>query len=200
MRRHHAVAPWSDLVEVYWADGCEAYVTPVSEGEVGVALLWSGFQTDFEGLLGRFPRLRRRLEGSRTVSRTRGAAVLEQRTRAVHSGPVALVGDAAGYRDAITGEGLSLAFHQAVALAAAIDAGDLGHYERAQRRLTRLPYALIRVLLELEARPRLRRRLVATLAAEPDVFARLLAIHSQQATLRSLGGRDLWRLLRGLCH
>ena len=40
-RRHYAVEPWSDLVEVYWADGCEAYVTPVGAREVGVAMLWN---------------------------------------------------------------------------------------------------------------------------------------------------------------
>ena len=40
-RQHYEVEPWADLVEVYWADGCEAYVTPVSDHEVGVAVLWS---------------------------------------------------------------------------------------------------------------------------------------------------------------
>ena len=39
LRRHYRVAPWSDDVEVYWSGHGEAYVTPVAEGLVGVALL-----------------------------------------------------------------------------------------------------------------------------------------------------------------
>ena len=38
-RRHYRVAPWTDLVEVYWAAGSEAYVTPVADDLVGVAVL-----------------------------------------------------------------------------------------------------------------------------------------------------------------
>src|SRR5262245_45229395 len=30
LRRHYAVKPWSDLVEVHWAEDAEAYVTPVA--------------------------------------------------------------------------------------------------------------------------------------------------------------------------
>src|SRR5690606_8946557 len=33
VRRHFAMAPWTDLVEVHWGPGCEAYVTPTSRGE-----------------------------------------------------------------------------------------------------------------------------------------------------------------------
>ncbi len=198
VRRHFRMAPWTDLVEVYWTDGCEAYVTPVSADEVGVALLWSGQKADFDTLLARFPVLAERLEGIETSSDSRGAAQLEQRTRGVQRGRVALVGDAAGYRDAITGEGLSLAFHQARVLAEAIDEGDLRRYERGNRQLTALPYFLIRLLLEAERRPRLRRRMIRSLASEPSLFKRLLAIHVREAPPRSLGTRGVLRLARGL--
>ena len=38
-RRHFAVRPWTDVVEVHWARDCQAYITPINEFEVGVAVL-----------------------------------------------------------------------------------------------------------------------------------------------------------------
>lgn len=198
VRRHFAVEPWTDRVEVYWANACEAYVTPLAARQVGVAVLWSEGKADFESLLTCFPLLKRRLQGAPVASSDRGAGQLEQHARAVHQGRVALVGDAAGYRDAITGEGLSLGFHQARALGVAIAAGDLKGYDQAVRRLTRLPFLLIRLLLEAERRPALRHRLVRTLAGEPRLFAKLLAIHARQAPPRSVGAGGFLRLARGL--
>ena len=200
VRRHYRMAPWTDKVEVYWSDQGEAYVTPVGPGLVGVAILWSGFKSGFDGLLSRFPALEARLLGAEVASEDRGAAQLEQRTHGVQRGNVALVGDAAGYRDAITGEGLSLTLHQAGALAEAIAAGDLRRYAAAARRLSRLPYALIRLLLEIESRPQLRRRLLRTLAADPALFERLLAIHVREARPTSVGPWGVMRLALGLLH
>lgn len=198
VRRHYRMAPWSELVEVYWVDGCEAYVTPVASGLVGVAVLWGGFKSGFDALLARFPELVRRLEGGAVEGDDRGTGPLDQRVRAVARGRVALIGDAAGYRDAITGEGISLALHQARILATAIASGDLGAYSSAVARLTRLPNALIRLLLIAERRPWLRRRLIATLAREPALFGCLLAIHARQRPVRELGPGGLMRLARGL--
>lgn len=198
VRRHFAVTPWTDLVEVYWASGCEAYVTPVSGQEVGVALLWSGEKAGFDRHLENFPKLREQLAAATPTTRDRGAGPLAQGARVVCRGRVALVGDAAGYLDAITGEGLSLAFHQATALAAAIRCEDLGAYARQWRRLSAVPFAFIRALLVAERRPWLRRRLIRTLADEPELFARLLAIHARERPLRELGAVNAGRLLRGL--
>lgn len=198
IRRHYAAVPWSDRVEVYWASQCEAYVTPISEQQVGVAILWSGGAADFDSLLERFPSLKRRVSGAQVTSRDKGAAQLEQHCRTVQTGKVALVGDAAGYRDAITGEGLSMGFHQARALAVAIDSGRLHEYAKTVRGLSSLPNFLIRVLLEAERRPWLRRRLIRTLAREEGLFDRLLAIHARQALPGSVGLQGLWQLARGL--
>ncbi len=208
VRRHFAVAPWSDCVEVYWGDtppggsggistACEAYVTPVAGDEVGVAMLWSGWKSGFDGLLARFPRLAERLRDAPVVSRDRGAGPLRQRVRRVVRGRVALVGDASGYVDAITGEGLSLAFHQARALAVALRRGDLSTYARRHRRIGRLPDAMTGLLLWVEKRPALRRRLIRAFAREPDIFSRFLALHTRALPLRRLGPvapRLLWRL------
>ncbi len=198
VRRHYRVAPWTDKVEVHWTDGCEAYVSPVTADEVGIALLWSGETASFDELLARFPRLRARVGHAAAVSRDRGAGPLDQRPAGVAKGRVALVGDAAGYRDAITGEGLSLGIAEAEALAAALAAGDLASYARGVRRRAAVPFALIRALLFFERRPRLRRRLLATLAAEPELFARLLAIHVRERPVTAVGWTGAGRLLWGL--
>jgi menaquinone-9 beta-reductase len=198
VRQHFEIEPWSELVEVYWEAGCEAYVTPVGRSEVGVALLWSGEKANFHELLARHPRLASRLRGVRPSSRVQGIGPLHRRVAGVAQGKVALVGDAAGYRDAITGEGLSLAFHQAAALAAAIDCGDLREYEARLRRLVRLPNALIAGLLFVERRTTLRQRLIATLADDRELFSRLLAIHAREQPLSSFGLGGTVRLAVGL--
>jgi flavin-dependent dehydrogenase len=116
----------------------------------------------------------------------------------VHRGRLALVGDAAGYLDAITGEGLSLGFHEADALADALAAGDLALYERAVKKLVAMPFALIKLLLFAERHPAIRRRMVGTLAREPELFARVLAIHTRDRPPSSLGIGGALRFMRGL--
>jgi flavin-dependent dehydrogenase len=198
VRRHFRIEPWTDLVEVYWSDDCEAYVTPVGSQETGVAVLSSGAALGFEAGLARFPALERRLLAAPVVSTDRGAGPLWRRARKVHSGRLALVGDAAGYLDAITGEGLALGFHQADALAGAIEAGDLRLYQRAFRKMVSLPFTLVRLLLFAERHPAIRRRVVRALAREPELFSRLLAIHTRDRPPRSLGVGGALRFVRGL--
>ncbi len=154
----------------------------------------------FDRLLAAFPRLAARLAGAPAVSRDRGAGPLAQRPRGVHRGNLALVGDAAGYLDAITGEGLAFAFHQAEALVAAIRAGDLAAYARAHRRLCRLPDALTSLLLAVERHPRLRRRMIRALAAEPALFSRLLGVHARSLPVADFGLRGAARLVWGLAR
>jgi flavin-dependent dehydrogenase len=180
LTRHYAVEPWTDHVEVYWADSAEAYVTPVGAREVGIALLFEGLRPDYDEILGRFPHLADRLSHAAVVARGRGAGPLEQRARAVVRGNLALVGDAAGYVDAITGEGLSLALHDAFAVVDAIDRGDLALYAAAHRRIVRVPEILTRTLLAVERRPVLRRRAVRALARDPALFRALLALHVRE--------------------
>jgi flavin-dependent dehydrogenase len=96
LRQHFQVAPWSRLVEVHWAARSEAYVTPVSPTEVGVAVL-SSTKASFAEHLSGFPRLLAHLQGAEPSGTVRGAGPLRQRTSARVAGRVLLVGDAAGY-------------------------------------------------------------------------------------------------------
>jgi flavin-dependent dehydrogenase len=127
-RRHYAVAPWADLVEVHWGADLEAYVTPVAPDLLGVALLTSR-RAPFEKQLEQFPALVDRLP-ARPVSSTRGAGPLLQRSRARVAGRVLLVGDAAGYVDALTGEGISVGLASAKALVDCLSKDEPNDYER----------------------------------------------------------------------
>lgn len=198
MRRHFRVASWSSLVEVHWGAGCEAFVTPVGEEEVGVALLRDGDRGRFDDLLARLPALAARLEGAAALSPVRGAGPFDRRVRRRVRGRVALVGDAAGYVDPITGEGVSVALGEAVALADALAAGNLAAYERAVRRLRGASDLLTRLVVLLGPRPRLRRRVILALGRRPERFSRLLATHGERGPAGARLGIALLRLGLGL--
>ena len=199
VRRHFALAPWSDFVEVYWGPDCEAYVTPVAPETRSGSPCSGAVARPASTTSWAFPTLSARIAGAPVASRDRGTGPLRQRARAVHRGRVALVGDAAGYLDAITGEGLAVALHESAALVEAIQAGDLGRYAAAHRRINRLPNAMTGAVLALERRPGLRRRAIQALAAEPAIFSRLLGIHARTLPARDLGVdgalRLAWRLV-----
>jgi len=183
MRRHFRLAPWSDHVEVHWADGVEAYVTPVGPDRVGVAFLWAadgGPPGDYEGFLARFPELRTRLGPAAAAPETpvRGGGPFETRVTPIARGRVLLVGDASGYLDAITGEGLSLAFASAAALVDATAGENAAAYPRAWARIRRRHLLLTRVVLFLADHPSLRRRVMHALRASPESFRAFLALNT----------------------
>jgi flavin-dependent dehydrogenase len=175
-RRHFRIERWTDLVEVHWAPGAQAYVTPVSEDEIGVAMVSDGRR--FEDLLPLFPALQMRLEGAEATSTVRGAVTSLRRFARVTGGNLALVGDASGSIDAVTGLGLSLAFQQAVALGNALEQGDLLGYAGAHRRIEKMPRVMEKLMLAMNRHTWFRTRAIRALAAEPAQFSRLLAVHA----------------------
>lgn len=197
--RHLRLAPWSERVEVTFGAAAEAYVTPLAADEIGVAILWSGGKGSFDDLLAtRLPAdLAERLAAGTVIGRDHGAGPLLQPARGAVAGGgrIALVGDAAGYVDALTGEGLSLGFEAALALGEALAADDLALYARRHARLAALPNGLTRLLLVAARRPWLRRRLVAALAADPALFGNFLGLLGDRRPLADL---RLGRALR-LC-
>ncbi|MET0992319.1 MAG: NAD(P)/FAD-dependent oxidoreductase [Lacisediminihabitans sp.] len=114
LRRHYRLEPETDLIEVYWSRNVEAYVTPVGGGILGVSLLGRR-GVDFDAAIAAIPDLARRLAGAEPASTLRGAGPFRQRSVRPSSGRVLLVGDASGYVDAITGEGIRVGLAQAQA-------------------------------------------------------------------------------------
>ncbi len=171
LRRHFAVVPWSRHVEVHWAPRAEAYVTPVADDVVGVALLvGEAHRAPFAELLGDFPALAARLRGAEAVSDVRGAGPLRQAAGSQVAGRVLLVGDAAGYVDALTGEGVAVGLATARAAVEAIAAGRPETYPRAWRRATRRYRWSASALVGVASRPALRARLVPSASAFPGLF------------------------------
>jgi flavin-dependent dehydrogenase len=197
-RRHYACRPWTDLMEIYWGDARQAYVTPVSSGEVCVALISRTPELRLDEALQRFPGLASRLADVPASSSERGAVTATSRLKVVARGNVALVGDASGSVDAITGEGLCQAFQQAEALAAALAAGDLATYSAAHPRLAFRPAFMADMMLAMDTRRWLRRRALSALEARPEIFDRLLAGHVGSLNLAQLSGAALslgWQMV-----
>jgi len=175
VRRHFRVAPWSDLVEVHWGRTTEAYVTPVSDDLVGIALLGPP-RTDVDRTLAAMPVLRDRLAGAAVVGPTRGAGPLRQTTTGRTAGRVRLVGDASGYVDALTGEGLRVGFAQAHAAVATLGsdvARSNAAYERAWSAATR-DYRLLTTGLVSAAGSPLRGGIVPLAAALPALYGAIV--------------------------
>ncbi len=185
LRQHFRQSPWTDFVEVHLSDGAEAYVTPIGPHRVGVAFLWEDQRLTkpiSDSLGRRFPLLAEKLAAAELESDARAAGPLARAARAPIADRFVLLGDAAGYVDAITGEGLSLAFTCASALAKVLpdaltrgaDRHSLAPYQRAFGRLYRHYAWTTRSVLAVSRRIRLRRHLIRFLSAHPKAFDAML--------------------------
>jgi flavin-dependent dehydrogenase len=173
LRWHYQVPAWSEFVEVHWSRWGEAYVTPVEPDLVGVAIL-SRERPD----LAWFPRLAHHLQGA-SRGRARGCGPMRQVVSRRVAGRVLLVGDAAGYEDALTGEGVSLAVKQAAAAVRAIVDDTPSSYESAWHRVTRDYRLLTRGLVLTTVPTATRRAIVPACTLLPAVFEQAVHILSR---------------------
>lgn len=173
LRQHFHVSPWTDLVEVYWSRLGEAYVTPVAGDLVGVAILTSARGT-FDSHLTAFPALQRRLVGACPANAVMGAGPLRQRVRGRVAGRVLLVGDAAGYVDALTGEGIAVALRTSAELVDCVLEDRPEDYEAAWRRVSWECRLLTGSLLWARNRSLLAPRIVPAAALLPGVYAHIV--------------------------
>ncbi len=164
-------------MEIYWGARCQGYATPVSDDLVCVAIASHDPNLRLEESLKDLPWLRARLRDGTPVTPEKGAVTGNRSFKHVCRGNVALIGDAAGTVDAITGEGLKLAFSQAVALAECLESGNLAPYQDIHRRLALGPLLMARLMLTLDRRPQLQHRTLQAFQKHPEVFRRLLALH-----------------------
>jgi len=128
-------------------------------------------------LLEALPNLKSRL--GEPASRLRGAGPFHQNVSARVSGRLLLVGDAAGYVDPLTGEGISVGIKTAMLAVDSLIKDKPAEYERAWRTAMRRYNLMTHSLLWLTRRRLFRRYLVSTLRRLPWLF---------DMSLRLLGG------------
>ena len=199
---HFQITPWSDYVEVHWGRDCQIYVTPIGRQEICVAVLTANPKSRLADMLKLFPFVAKQLQHAVALTPEMGGVSSSLTMSAVTRKspiPVALIGDASGSVDAIAGEGLTLAFRQALVLAEALERNDLAAYEIEHRRGRKRPVMMSRLLVALSGHRRLRHRVFSAFASAPSLFSKLLAAHTGAAvppltalqTMCSLG----WRIL-----
>ncbi len=196
LRQHFRARPWTDLVEVHWHDVGQAVVTPVTANEICISLFASAPAASMAKLMGFFPELGRRLNGAAATSAVMGALSGANDLRAIVCDRFALIGDAAGSVDALTGEGLSLGFRQALALAEAFARENLALYQAVHRRIRRMPKLMASLMLYVGARAALRRRALDALIAQSQIFGLMLGVHTGALSPRAIGPRAVAGFIR----
>jgi len=198
-REHFCVTPWSDFVEVYWTRHGQIVAAAVGPNQVCIAITSRARRVRPTDALLDVPALAARLAGAPVVTVARGARAALRRLPFVYQGNIALVGDASGSVDPITGEGLGLAFQQATALGAALAEGDLRRYQAEHNRIARLPRLMSRLVLTMDSHPEIQARALRALGADPQIFAKLLNTHVRAISPSKFGVTNAlklgWRVL-----
>jgi len=197
---HFRVRPWTDFVEAFWGPRVQLILTPTAPDEICISLMTRDPNLRIAQALALFPEVAGRLRGARPASFERGAVTALGRARAATSGNVALVGDASCTVDGVSGQGLSLAFQQALALADAFERADLRSYEESHRRLTSRAMRMTRWMLWLDSSAWLRRKALRLFAAQPALFVKMIAVHTNASAAGKFTTAELaglgWQVLR----
>lgn len=193
--------PTDGLVHVHLRGDHEVYVTPSAPDCINVALLLGKSRSRMlkGDLGGAFLRtvtavdeMATLLDGAEPASEVLACGPLRVTPKGVHVDGALLVGDASGYVDAITGEGVSLALQQA---AVAVDvlstalrtgrssAADLAPYARAHHRLKFTHAMMTELVLYGAAHPMLMGRVVRALRRSPSLFEGMLGVNDGDVSL-----------------
>jgi flavin-dependent dehydrogenase len=209
--------PLPDYVTVYRDPGAESYTTPVSATELEVALLvergrmkaFAGrLAAAYDAHLASLPHLREVVRGGQRTTDVQACGPFDVWARSRVADRAILVGDAGGYLDPITGEGISLALQGAHWAAEVVDdalrrddlsAGRLRAYHERLERASRHARVLTRAMLSLVRHEWLASSLVRRLACCPELYSGLLAINCGVRTFWDLRLADLLRFVAGRC-
>ena len=198
------------FVDVYFHEGLEVYVTPVEERLVNIAVLVRRHATSrFAGHLAEaFEEVLRASgvlpAGAELADEPLAAGPFPARSLRAWRQNMVLVGDAAGFLDPISGEGMSTTLVSARRCARAVsehlagDAAAFRRYDRSRRSIVRNADVLARLSLTLSSQPALARHAVRNLSRQPRTFERLAGVSAGQLRLRDLRVRDLWALGLGV--
>lgn len=199
VRQHFLVEPLSDFVEIYWGVEGQAYVTPIGRKEICVALISRKRFPTFDAGIAQFPQLAQHLQRAERSTPVRGAISISRSLKSVVRGRIALIGEASGSVDAITGEGLAMAFRQAQALGQALAANDLSLYQAMHREISNLPSFMAHSMLLMDKSSWIRQHALRAFLRKPALFERLLSVHVGELSLRNFGLRGVlnlgWQLL-----
>jgi flavin-dependent dehydrogenase len=190
-RRHYRLPPWSDYVELYWGPRGQFYITPVTPNEICVVFISRDSKLRLDAALQDFPFLRDKLAGAEHGSAEMGSMSISRTLKRVYKDGVALLGDASGSVDAVTGEGLCLAFKQADALAQALRADNLEQYAARHKEIGVKPHLMASLLLSLERHGEIQRRALASLSKRPQLFQSLLQFHVGETNFAGMLSRHL---------
>ncbi|MGC2694307.1 MAG: NAD(P)/FAD-dependent oxidoreductase [Candidatus Angelobacter sp.] len=199
IRQHFHIEPLSDFVEIYWGAHGQAYVTPIGKKEVCVALISRKKFASFEEGMSLFPQLARHLKNADRTTSVRGAITISRGLKFVCRDRIALLGEASGSVDALTGEGLAMAFRQALALSYALASNNLSLYQAAHRQISVLPSFMSQSMLLMDKSSWVRQRALRALVKKPVLFERMLSVHVGELSLRDFGIGSMvnfgWQLL-----
>jgi menaquinone-9 beta-reductase len=153
----------------------------------------------------RWPGIAERLTHASLLEEPRAIGPLALVARRLSAPGVLLIGDAAGFYDPFTGEGVTLALRSAELAAevggqflAAGPAFDLRTYDRRRRSATEAKFRFNRWLQTVVGRPRLANLVAHRLAARPGLADELVGIAGDFVPARTvLGPGFLWRMLFG---
>jgi flavin-dependent dehydrogenase len=184
-RRHYCVAPWSRYVEVHWTALGQVYVTPIAENEICVAVVTRDRNARVRDVVDTISFLRDRLPREQERDAERGALTTTRKLNRVVSGNVALVGDASGSVDAVTGEGMALSFRQATLLSESLEKNALERYAVGHRKILAQSQLMARLLLLMDAYPVICKHAMRSMADSPGLFRGLLDVHIGELTMSS---------------
>lgn len=177
LRRHYQVRPWNTHVEVHWGEKVQAYITPIADQEVCVVFITTRKELRFETALSLFPELSRRLKLAPHHTTDRGGMTFCRSLPHVTEDNIALIGEASGAVDAITGEGMMLAFRQATILGEALSKGDLSFYQEAHPLVFRRARIMSHLMLQMSEYATLRKAVLSSFQAVPALFRFALSFH-----------------------
>jgi len=153
----------------------------------------------------RWPRIQSRLACARLLEPPRSIGPLALEARGVSAAHALVVGDAAGFYDPFTGEGVTLALRSAELAADVADAAlrsgrldDLRLYDARRHEATRHKFLLNRLLQRVVSWPVLSNLAARRLRERPDLADQLVGIAGDFIPARSaLGPGFLYELLAG---
>jgi flavin-dependent dehydrogenase len=192
-RRHYRVEPFSDAVEVHWCALGQVYITPVAQSEICVAVITQRSTIRMQQVLDAVPNLRERLSAVDAITEERGAVTTTRTLQCVARNNVALIGDASGSVDAVTGEGLAISFRQANLLARSLQQDSLHLYAAEHEKTLERPRRMARALLVMDEYAWARTMAIRALAASPALFRRLLQAHVGEERLPGIRHRGTAR-------